>query len=191
MTRHHRALVAVLAIAGSVLSACGSSPAPVSTPTPTVATTSASPKPTATATPLSPFEDRAPVEALRTWGAAAGRAVDRHDTRLVALRSVTTPAGHGVSLQLFHTDLTRGYRWPGPQPFTPTKVDVHGDVASVVGCFMTSGWSVRPSTHQRIGKRTVDSFRVGLRRSGGRWLFDSVAPEPGTCKKVVVREVLW
>ncbi|WP_460791060.1 hypothetical protein [Nocardioides maradonensis] len=191
MTRHRLALVATVVVAGSALSACGSTPAPTSTPTPGVATTSASPKPTETATPLSAFEDRAPVQGLRAWGTAAGRAVDKHDTALRSLRTFTTPAGHAASLALLHTDLTSGYRWPGPQPFTPTEVTVQGDVASVVGCFQTSGWSVDPATHHRVGKRIVGSYRIGMRRVGGRWRFDSVASTPGSCKKVVVREVKW
>lgn len=184
-------MVATAVVAGSVLSACGSTPDPVGTPTPTVATTatSASPTPTATTAPLSPFESRAQVEVMRRWAALMERAINRREASLSSLAPVATPQGIGVFRNVYADDLAHGYRWPGPQPFTPTKVTVAGTAASVSACLELSGWSVDRHSGKRVRKRSASAGVFTFVRHGGTWKIDNAAPGAFSCAKVKVREI--
>lgn len=189
VTRHRLALVATVVVAGSALSACGSTPAPTSTPTPGVATTSASPEPTATATPLSAFEDRAPVQAMRRWAVLLERSINHRNASLSSLAPVATPSGIRFFRQAYADDLAHGYRWPGPQPFTPTRVTISGKSASVSACVELGGWSVDRKTGKQVHKRSVSPAVFTLVRQGSSWKIDNAATGIFSCKHVKVREV--
>ncbi|GAB4011419.1 hypothetical protein GCM10028772_33670 [Nocardioides ultimimeridianus] len=183
-------MVATAVVAGSVLSACGSTPDPVGTPTPAVATTSATLQPTVTATPLSPFEDRAPVQAVRTLLALQARAVNRHATSSPGMAKVLTPAGSRLLAPAVRSDF--GLRYPGPIPFTPTKVTVAGKNAQVLGCMVGHGFAVSPKTGKPAGRRTVYPIRISLVSAHSTWKVDSLFSDPTTkCRNVKVEGVTW
>lgn len=189
VARHRRALVAAVAVAGSVVSACGSSPAPVSTPTPTVATTSASRRPDVELTPLSRFETRPQVQVMRRWALLLELSVNRRDASLKALAPVATPNGIAVLRRAYADDLAHGYRWPGPQPFTPTKVTVSGRTASVRACLEMGGWSIDRHTGKRVRKRSIAAGMFTLVKQGDAWRIDDATSAAFSCAGVKVTEV--
>lgn len=187
VTRLRLAPIATVVVAGSVLSGCGSTPAPASTPTVPAAPTSTSPMPTAT--PLSAFEDRAPVKVMRRWGVLVEQSINRRNATLSSLAPVTTRRGMAVFRTVFADDLAHGYRWPGPQPFTPTRVTVSGGTATVSACLELSGWSIDRRTGKQVHKRSVSPGVFVLVERGTSWKIDNAATGTFSCAKVKVREV--
>lgn len=106
-------LVAVLI---AVLVACGGDEEPEarSSPTPesSSATPTPSPGPTTTEKPLSRFEDRPQVEAMRKWAVRAGKAVNNGDRAMESTSAWATPSGASAASAAYQDDLENGYTWP-------------------------------------------------------------------------------
>lgn len=192
-TRHRAwvrlSVAAAIAVVTWTLSGCGGTPAPVGTPSPAVATTSASSKPTATATPLSRFEDQAPVKAVRTWLAAAARAVNAGDVRVRGAAGVLSAEGRRSMPGTLSDD--RGRYYPGPMPFTPTRVDVTGATAKVYGCLTGDGFAEDRATHRPARGRKVLPVQFWLSRDGGHWRIDNLYDAAVACRRVRVVDVKW
>ncbi len=195
MTRTSGVLAAALMVLSPVLVACGGDEEPEAEPSPTEESTSApstpSPSPTKPEEPLSEFEDEAPVKAARTWAALLGRGVNKGDDAMRTVAPWATRSGVDVSVRVTTTDRTEGYRWPGPQPFTPVGVRRNGSAASINGCFLESGWSRDPESGKRVGKRAVGPYRIDLRRVGKRWKVTDFSNAAISCKGVEVKGVKW
>lgn len=186
-------LVAVLLALSPVLVACGGDEEPEAEPTPSESTTSAtsSPSPTKTEEPLSEFEDEAPVKAVRKWAAVVGKAVNQGDTSMRSTRVWATPSGVAIAAQATAGDLESGYRWPGPQPFTPVAVRTRGKSATLNVCFQTYGWA-RNENGKRVNKRKVEPAVMEMKRMNGRWKVSNVdIGGPFSCSDVSVKGVRW
>lgn len=190
VTQPFVALTATLAVAAIGLSGCGNDGATAAdgpTSVPVATTTPASPT-TATSAPLSRFEDRAPVQALRRWAVLMEHAVNRRDTSLHSLAPVATPSGITLLRRVFASDLRHGYTWPGPQPFTPTRVTVSGKTATVSLCLELSGWSQDRRHGRAIHKRAVSPGVFTMVRRGSAWKLDDAATGSFSCSHVKVSE---
>jgi hypothetical protein len=189
-------LGAVLLAAALTASACGGDDADA-TDKPTTRSTSASPTPSATPTPtpteapLSPFEAKPQVRALRAYMVAVGQALNSGDYAMHSVSGFTTSAGHQATLGAVDFDIKHRYNWPGPEPFTPTAVRSRGGSATVSTCIQTDGWSVNPKTGKTIGRRTIGAISFGMQKGGGRWRVDSITTGAGDCASVAVKEVRW
>ena len=208
MVRRPVATVVTATLASSVLlltAACGggdssaaqqpvgaeSSSAAVSpTPSPSAAASESPSQPTTpTAAPLSRFEDEPPVIAARAWGAALAVAINNGERRLASARRFMTPAAlerfPGYAAEDF------GLYYPGPQPFTPTAVTVHGKRATIDLCWWSQGFAQNRQTKLPARKRSIDPARLMLEKQRGRWLVDDLAAGSGDCSKVPVKGVGW
>lgn len=192
---------AILALLlATTLSACGGSDADATDKPTATASTSAtptppptpSPTPTPTAEPLSPFEDKAPVKAARAVTAAIARAVNDRDRSLTAVAPLATAQGLSQIRGYFaKDDLAHGYLQPGPEPFTPVSVKVHGSMALLNICLQTKGWSRDRKTGKPIGRRTVAPIVFEMRKVPGAWKFDRYYAGTADCAGVEVRGVRW
>jgi hypothetical protein len=184
------AAVALLALAG-----CGGDDEPKATPaspTPSEqATPSPTPSPTPTPKPLSTFEGRPQVEALRTWAAAYGKAINAGDTSYPTMRRLMTQAGfQGLVTYLAPDD--EGLHYPGPLPFTPTAVNVTPRTARVPACTWVQGWAQDPSTKKPARPRQIEATHFTLERQGGRWRVSGFYLDEGvTCARTKVKGVRW
>jgi hypothetical protein len=192
------ALAGVLAAVALVASGCGGSDAKAD-PKPSASestTTSATPTPTPTPTeePLSPFEDRPEVKALRAYFVAVARAVNDRDRDLSSIAAFATPAGVEATRSPVAGDIEHGYLWPGPEPFTPVAVRSRKGKATVSTCLVTVGWSVHRKTGKPVFKpkeRKVGSVHFDLVRSQGTWKVDGIVFGTGDCASVKITEVRW
>lgn len=188
-------LVAVIAVVALTASACGGSDAKAADEPTASASTSATvtPTPTPTATPsaapLSPFEDKAPVKAARAFLAAVARAVNAGDRSMKSVQGLATPHGLDVIAQTVKSDLDRPAKQPGPQPFTPVSVRVHGGETTISTCMKTQGWSRDAKTGKRWEKPRVDPILIVMKRVDGSWKFDSTSYGTGDCSGVKIMEV--
>jgi hypothetical protein len=197
--RRTPALAAVLVAVALAVSACGGGDADATDkPSPTPTTTSAAPTPTPTASPteapLSAFEDRPQVKALRAFFAAVGQAVNAGDRSLSTVAPLATAAGLESTHGSVAGDLEHGYHWPGPEPFTPTAVRSARGSATVSTCMLSTGWSVDPATGKTVGgnkARSVKPIVIDLKKAGGRWKVDAVLLGTGDCGSVDIKEVRW
>ncbi|MDH2413240.1 hypothetical protein [Nocardioides sp. CER19] len=175
-----------------LLAGCGGSadPAPAPRPTPTP-TEPATPTPTPTATQaaarLSPFEDRAEVQVLRRWAAAAAVDITNGDAALPRSSAFVTKGSRQELADVVGGDVGKTY--PGPIPFTPVGVQARGKQTRVFACLQVAGWGLdkkgRPAE-----RREVDGVRFELTRSHGRWLVDHLYSSDSTrCKGVTVTGV--
>jgi hypothetical protein len=184
-------LLLALALAAA---ACGGDDDPKATDDPTTTTSvtpTPTPAPTPTATPLSPFEDRAPVRAARTFMVRVARAINAGDRSMQSVSALTTPAGIAGTAAAVAAEVDRPATMPGPYPFTPVAVRVHGGRADVVACMLTHGWSLDNKTHKVWEKRTVEPTVLTFKRVGGRWKFDHTASGTADCSGVALTEVRW
>jgi hypothetical protein len=208
MVRRPVATVVTATVASSVLlltAACGggdssaaqqpvgaeSSGAAVSpTPSPSAAESeSPSEPPTPTTAPLSRFEDEPPVVAARAWGAAVARAINKRERDLAGAKRFMTRAGQERFPRYTAEDI--GHYFPGPQPFTPTQVMVHGRQAAVELCWWSYGFAQDRKTKLPADKRSIAPGRLTLKKQGGRWLVDNLVMQDGDCSKVPVKGVGW
>lgn len=203
-TRAHRALTAVvLGAAVLTTAACsgGSASAgpeperartPVTSPSThpsSPAPSETTPSPSPTARPLSRFEGAAPVKATRTLAAALGRAVNQRQRDIRLARPFLTAHGARVVPGYMAEDYGRYY--PGPNPFTPTSVTVHGRRASVTVCWQGGGWAQKRASGLPAEKRDVFHGTIYLRKQQGRWKVDDMLYSPGSCAGVRVKGVAW
>lgn len=145
--------------------------------------------PTPTAPPLSRFENEPPVVAARAWGAAVARAINKRQRDLAGAKRFMTPAGQERFPGYTAEDI--GHYFPGPQPFTPTQVTVHGRQAAVELCWWSYGFAQERKTKLPADKRSIAPGRLTLKKQGGRWLVDNLVMQDGDCSKVPVKGVGW
>jgi hypothetical protein len=194
----------VLLVLAVGVSACGGGGDPRTTgdPTATASSSSTTPTPTPTPTPtaaptaepLSPFEDRPEVKALRAYFVALGRAINARDRDLGSMAAFATPAGVEATRSPVAGDIEHGYLWPGPEPFTPVAVRSKKGKATVSVCIVTIGWSVYRKTGRPVFKpkeRKVGSVIFDLVRSRGSWKVDGFVFDDGNCASVKIRRVRW
>jgi hypothetical protein len=186
------ALLLAVALAAT---ACGGSddPKPAADPTASssVVTPTPTPTPSPTQAPLSPFEDRAPVKAARSFMVKVARAINAGDRSMRSVSGLTTPAGTTATAAAVAAEIDRPATMPGPYPFTPVAVRAHGGRADVVTCMLTHGWSRDKKTHKVWEKRTVEATVLSFKRIGGRWKFDHTASGTADCSGVELTEVHW
>lgn len=160
------------------------------TPTPTTTPTS-TPTTTPTAAPLSPFEDKAPVEALRSWAAAATRDVnERHrDFSLARRFQVESAKVRSDVSTSWHEDFDKYF--PGPLPFTPIAVAGGGSRATITVCAVASGFSLTRQGGKPAEKRTVIPVVFTMARQRGTWLLAGIVAGTADCSGVKIKEVPW
>lgn len=194
------ALCAILVAVALLASGCGGNDAQASVGPSKTVSTSATPTPTAIPTaapseePLSAFEDRPQVQALRAYFAAVGQAVNAGDRTLGTVAPLATGAGLASTRGAVQDDLEHGYRWPGPEPFTPTAVRSSRGSATVSTCMLSTGWSVDPKTGKTVGGRKARSVKpilVDLKKVAGKWKVDAILLGTGDCASVTMKEVRW
>jgi hypothetical protein len=168
-----------------------SSSAPVSqTPSPSAAESESPSEPSVPPTPpLSRFEEEPPVIAARAWGAALARSINKRERDLATAKRFMTRAGQERFPGYAAEDL--GLYYPGPQPFTPTAVTVHGKQATLDLCWWSQGFAQDRGTKLPARKRSIDPARLMLEKQRGRWLVDDLAAGSGNCSKVPVKGVGW
>lgn len=164
----------------------GTTAAPSATPTPTETQT---PSPTPTTRPLSRFEDEPPVIAARKWGAAVSRALNKRQADLADAKRYMTRAGQERFPEYASVDM--GLYFPGPQPFTPTAVTVHGRQATIELCWWSYGFAQDRESRLPTQKRGIEPGRLTLKKQKGRWLVDDLVMQDGDCSRVPVKGVGW
>jgi hypothetical protein len=168
--------------------------APSSSPSPTASSPAASPEPAVTPTPAqtaqvptSPFEDRAQVQVARQWAMLVALSINDQETDLGAAGRLMTAHGRDVLPPLFTHEYGRSY--PGPVPFTPTKIAVEGDRAAVALCLVSAGFSRAAGTTDTDARR-VDAARLTFVRTGGEWQVDELQSRTGSCADVTVEDIV-
>lgn len=185
---------AVLLALALAVSACGSDDDPKATvdpPASTSATPTPTPTPTPTQAPLSPFEDRAPVKAARAFMVKVAKGINASDASMRSVSGLATGTGVANTAAAVAAEVNRPARMPGPYPFTPVAVRVHGGRADVVVCMVTHGWSLDKKTRKVWEKRTVEPTVLTFKRVAGRWKFDRTAGGTADCSGVRITEVRW
>jgi hypothetical protein len=178
-------------------SACGGGDADASDkPTKTASTSaSASPTPTptpaATPDPLSPFEDRPPVKALRSWADAAVRDVNARQHEFPTARQFqvdTDKVRHDVEFS-WQQDFDKYF--PGPLPFTPIAVSGSKGQARITTCVLGAGFSLKKQGGQPAEKRQVLPVVFTMAKQGGAWLLAGIVGGTADCSGVKIKEVQW
>ena len=157
-------------------------PTPTMTPTPT-------PTPTPTATPLSAFEDRPPVKAARAFFVLVAKRLNAKDFSLSGTAPLATPAGVRNIAQVYRVEIAHRAVMPGPQPFTPVSVRVHGSEARLSVCMKNQGWALDPRTGKPWDRPSVGPVQMVFERVGGAWKFDHGSQGTADCRAVRVPEV--
>jgi hypothetical protein len=158
-----------------------------STTTSTSTTTAAPPTTAATTTPLSRFEGKASVVALRAWAVAAARSITAGDAAMKAV--VPHATANGLSDTRYASADDMGLLYPGPLPFTPVKVTESGSAATVLACLQSGGWGQDPKTKLPKSKRAVIAADFTLKKVAGRWKVNSFVGSTRSCSKVTVKGV--
>ena len=194
----HALAAPIAAVVLLAAAACGSGdsaagPAPASG-TPTTASSTPTTKPTPseseTATALSAFEDEPTVKVLRKWAYLLGKAVPARDADLSSLRGVLAGQAMRDIRDGVADDL--GNEWPGPQPFTPVRVNASGGTDTVDLCFLAQGWSLNPKTHVQISKkRVVMPAQFELTKRHARWVITGYYTSSISCSVIPVKGVAW
>jgi hypothetical protein len=157
----------------------------------TTAPSSTSPTPSPSqAKPLSPFEHDPAVSALRTWAAQVGRTINKGKINDVDLQALMTPNLSGSMRALSGGEI--GHTYPGPLPFTPTRVTV-GSASSrdVHICIVAGGYSLNPKTGKPFSKYRKQAIDAGAALSNGRWLVSKFVLATFSCSSVKIPEPTW
>ena len=128
------------------------------------------------------------MKALRAWSAAYAKSINARDYKFAAARPYLTSSGLALMGAISPSD--RGLYFPGPLPFTPTKVTVSGETAVVLTCAWSTGWAQNRKTKLPAQPRRVDSVQFTLKQSNG-WKLDSAGSTKGSCSSVSVKGVGW
>jgi hypothetical protein len=173
--------------------ACGGSdPKTTEDPTESASTTSTpTPTPTETAAPLSPFEDRAQVKALRSWAAASTRDVNarHHDFPSARQFEVDTAKVRSDVEFSWQQDFDKYY--PGPLPFTPIAVSGAKRHSAITTCVLGAGFSLKKPGGRPAEKRKVIPVVFTMTKQRGRWLLAGIVGGTADCAGVKVKGVLW
>lgn len=169
-------------VGATTSAAVSEEPSPSESPTPSESATPEAP-------PLSRFEDRGPVRAARAWSAAMGRAINARQRGLGKAIPYMTAAGQQRISGYAAEDYGRYY--PGPNPFTPVGVRVHGKRAQIPMCWQAQGWAQDRRTKMPATRREIHPALMLLRKEGGRWKVDDVVARDGDCSQVPVKGRGW
>jgi hypothetical protein len=187
------ATVAVVAVMLS-LTACGDDEpkATAASPSPSAEVTpSPVPTPKQTPRPLSTFEGRPQVEALRAWAAAYAKAINAGDTSYPTMRPLMTDAGFRGLVEYIAPD-DEGLHYPGPVPFTPTAVNATSRTARVPACTWVQGWAQDPATGKPARPKQIAPSYFTLQREAGRWRISGFYITKGNeCATTTVKGVRW
>ena len=156
-----------------------SSPAPTATPTPTE-----------TLPPLSKYEGLAPVKTMRAWAAALAKDVNVGDKAAPRAAKLSVASMASTNEYIVKEDAGVRY-WPGPVPFTPTKVTVTGSKATVLACWWAYGWGLKLSTKKPDEPRKIVPTKATLTKVKGVWRMDSAFTDKFSCAGVSVKGVAW
>lgn len=199
--RRPRLSVAVLVVVGVLASACGggdadssgtpATPAETHTTQTPAATPSPTSAPTTTVTPLSRFEDRPEVQALRSWAAASAQDVNarHHDFPLARQFQVDSADVRKDVAFSWHEDFDKYY--PGPLPFTPVAVSRSGRRSEVTACVIGTGFSLTKPGGKRAEKRGVIATMFTMVKQGDSWLLAGIVAGTADCKGVRIAPVPW
>jgi hypothetical protein len=190
-------LGAVLLALALTVSACGGEDADASdnpskstsaTPTPTPTATST---PTPTVTPVSPFEDRPQVQALRSWADAAARDVNARQ------RDFPTARQFQVDTEKVRSDVSVSWRedfdkyYPGPLPFTPIAVSGSKGESRVTTCVLSQGFSLKRQGGPPAEKREVIPVVFTMAKQAGAWRLAGIVGGTADCGGVQIEEAQW
>lgn len=191
--------VVAMSLVGALSGCSGGSSAAAGTTSATATTTSppptsASPTTTPTATPtvppLSKFEGQAPVKVMRAWAAAIAKDINAGDKSATRANKLSVSAM--VSINEFIVKDDAGVRYyPGPVPFTPTKVAVNGAKASISACWWAFGWGLKNTTKKPDEPRKIVATTTTLTKTKGVWRVDSSHTVTFSCAGVQVKGVAW
>ena len=156
-------------------------------PSPSVKAPTSTPEPSAK--PLSRFEDEAPVIAAREWAGLLARAINREEPTMKTAAPLMTDAGRSRYPEYASTDYGKYY--PGPQPFTPTGVEVNGQKARISTCWWSLGFALDRQGGVPADKRQIDRVDLTLVREDGQWKVDDGVSLEGSCEGVPVKGVGW
>lgn len=195
----NRTAWAAAALAVVLAAGCTSSdkpsPGPVgassaSTPS-TTASTATSPAPSPSrAKPLSPFEHDPAVSAFRTWAAQVARTINEGKINDADLSALMTPSLSKSMRVLTGGEI--GHAYPGPLPFTPTRVTVTSATRRDLRlCVVDDGFSLNPKTHKPFARRHVQPIDAGAALSNGRWLVSKFDGASFSCAGVKIAEPSW
>ncbi|MGY2876655.1 hypothetical protein ACVW00_003845 [Marmoricola sp. URHA0025 HA25] len=195
--RRTSTLAAVLAAVALTVSACGGGDTPASDKPTGSTSTSASPTPTTTPTPspteapLSAFEDRPPVQALRSWADAAVRDVNarKHDFPTARRFQVDTDKVRSDVAFSWQQDFDKYF--PGPLPFTPVAVSGSKRQARVTTCVLGAGFSLKKPGGKVAEKRQVLPVVFTMAKQHGTWLLAGIVGGDADCSGVTIKEVRW
>lgn len=130
------------------------------------------------------------VVALRTYFAAAYRAIDADDLGSPDLAAASTPERAARNADVF-ADVV-GLDAPGPLPFTPISVRTASDTRrDVAFCGYVDGWLVDPRTGRPAGALTVRAGVAEVERVDGAWKVDGVRLTSSSCDGVRIEEERW
>lgn len=192
--------VALATALTGALTACSSSSAPVnhdsssaSTPPPATSTpTTSAPTSSPAPAPLSRFEGDPGVKALRAWTAQAARTINGGHYIDAAFRALMTPALAATMKNVAGDDVRLGLRYPGPIPFTPTRVVVTSSTQRDVRiCLVGDGFAVSKRTGKPVAKRDVEPIDAGTTLVNGTWLVSKFDTATFSCSGVRVQDVRW
>jgi hypothetical protein len=193
--RRTTSLGAVLLVLALGATACGGDDAEATDdPTESVSTSATptpTPTPTPTAAPLSPFEGRPPVKALRSWADAAARDVNarQHDFPTARQFQVDTAKVRSDVAFSWQQDFDKYY--PGPLPFSPIAVSGAKRQSRVTTCVMSAGFSLKKQGGQPAEKREVIPVVFTMAKQSGTWLLAGIAGGTADCAGVTVKGVQW
>jgi hypothetical protein len=159
--------------------------APVPTSSPPAPTTA-----TASGAPLSPFEADPAVKALRAWAAEAAKTINTGHYDSAALNALMVPSL--AKKMKFLAGGEVGFYYPGPVPFTPVRITVRSSrERDVAICFLGSGYSQNPKTHEPAQKRVVLPTLAGATLVRGKWLVSKFGQSSFSCAGVRIPEPSW
>jgi len=199
-SRRTTSLAALLIVLGLAVSACGGSGADAadrpttSAPTsasPTTATPTPTPTPTPTEAPLSAFEQRPQVQALRSWAAAAVRDLNarrREFPKAQQFEVDTDKVRQDVKIT-FHDDFDKYY--PGPVPFTPIAVTGSGSRSLVTTCVIGAGFALTKPGGPVAEKRRVIPVVFTMAKERGTWRLAGIVLGTADCGGVRIKGVQW
>jgi len=197
-SRRTTSLGALLIVVALAVSACGGSGADAADRPTTSAPTSASPTtatptptPTPTEAPLSPFEQRPQVQALRSWAAASAQDVNAHRREFPKAQQFevdTDKVRQDVKIT-FHDDLDKYY--PGPVPLTPIAVTGSGSRSMVTTCVIGAGFALTKPGGPVAEKRKVIPVVFTMAKERGAWRLAGIVLGTADCGGVRIKGVQW
>jgi hypothetical protein len=157
--------------------------------TPTSSTPTVTPTPTEE--PLSAFEDRPQVKALRSWAAAATRDLNarRHTFPTARQFEVDTAKVRSDVAKSWQEDFDKYY--PGPLPLTPIAVAGSGRRSVITTCVIASGFALTKKGGKPAEKRHVIATEFTMAKQSGTWLLAGILAGTADCDGVKIKGVEW